>query len=213
LNSGQPSLPSWWPFLRVSLGLPQAIAVMFGCFLLADLLAAAVHVDALTGFGFAAGSAAAAGFTRRRELLLAVTTPPAIFLGAVLCGELIKMHLDHVALSVELLGANVFLTLSSVALWLFAGLAGALVIATVRGLGLCIRELREELASEQLWQPQARRPRAREAQPREAQPRGAAPRAARLREAAPRAAESRAAESKAAQPGKPRVRQPGSRWR
>jgi hypothetical protein len=152
LSSGQSSLPSWWPFSRLSFSLPRAIGVMFGCFLIADLIAEAVHVDALTGFGFAAGSAAVAGCTRRRDLLLVVTTPPLIFLGAVMCGELIKMHMDHVAMSVELLGANVLLTLSSAAPWLFAGLAGALVIATVRGLPDCIRELRDQLAGSQLRQ-------------------------------------------------------------
>jgi hypothetical protein len=152
LSSGHGSLPTWWPFLRVSFTLPRAIAVMFGCFLFADLIAGVLHADALAGFGFAAGSAAAVGCVRRRDLLLVVTTPPLIFLGAVICGELVKMHMEHVALSAELLAANVFLTLSSAAPWLFAGLAAALVIATIRGLPLCIRELRDALSGGQVRQ-------------------------------------------------------------
>jgi hypothetical protein len=140
---GSPAGP--WPSVKVSLSARAAVVAMFACFLLCDLVAGSVHLTALTGFGFAAGSAAAAGCTRRRELLLVATTPPAIFLGAVTIAELIKMHQGHVALSVELLGANVFLALFAAAPWLFGGLAGALVIAFARGLPACVRDLRDEL--------------------------------------------------------------------
>jgi hypothetical protein len=123
----------------------KAIVVMFVIFLLTDLSAGWLHAVALTGFGFAAGSAAAAGRTRREELLLAATTPPLIFLIAVTTSELITLHMNHVAGSAGLVVADVFLTLSTAAPWLFGGLAGALLIATVRGLPQCVRELRDQL--------------------------------------------------------------------
>ncbi len=123
-----------------------AIVMMFVIFVLTDLGAGWLHVIALTGFGFAAGSAAAAGRTRREDLLLAATTPPLIFLLAVTVGELITLHMNHVAASAGLALADIFLTLSTAAPWLFGGLAGALVIATVRGLPQCVRELRAQLA-------------------------------------------------------------------
>lgn len=122
-----------------------AAVAMFAVFLFADLAAGWLHVVALTGFGFAAGSAVAAGRTRRHDLLLVATTPPMIFFAAVTSAELITLHAHHVPASAGLVLAGVFLTLSTAAPWLFGGLAGALLIATVRGLPQCIRDLRAEL--------------------------------------------------------------------
>ena len=134
-----------WMDLVPSFGPVTAMAVMFVIFLLTDLTARALHVSGLPGFGFAVGSAAAAFCTRQRGLLTAVTTPPVIFLIAVALAELIALHLDHVAFSPGLLGANVFLTLAAAAPWLFGGLGGAVLIATIRGLPRSIRDLRAEL--------------------------------------------------------------------
>jgi len=128
------------------MGARAAAVAMFFVFMLTDLTAGWLHVVALTGFGFAAGSAAAAGRTRRHELLLVATTPPLIFLAAVTSAELITLHLSHVSASAALVLANIFLTLSTAAPWMFGGLAGALLIATVRGLPQCVRELRAELS-------------------------------------------------------------------
>lgn len=139
-----------WPDLLPSISARGAVATMFLSFLLTDLGAGSLHVSALTGFGFAAGSAAAAGCTRPRELLIVATTPPVIFLAAVTCAQLISMHLDHVAASAGLVLAGIFLTLSTAAPWMFGGLAGALVIASVRGLPQCIRDLRAELTGSTL---------------------------------------------------------------
>jgi uncharacterized protein DUF6542 len=133
--------------LRPSVGAPGALAGMFAGFLLADLIAGALHVSGLAGFAFAAGAAAAASFTRSRELLPVVTTPPAIFLLAVTCAELISMHMDHVAPTLGLLAANLYLTLATSAAWLFAGMAVALVIACARGLPQCVRDLRRQIRS------------------------------------------------------------------
>jgi uncharacterized protein DUF6542 len=134
-----------WAELWPVMGAKAAIGAMFAIFLFAHLVAGWLHVPALTGFGFAAGSAVAAGRTRRQGLLLVATTPPLIFLAAVTCGELIALHAGHVAVSVGPVLAGIFLTLSSAAPWLFCGLAGALVIAMVRGLPGCVRQLRAEL--------------------------------------------------------------------
>ena len=131
-----------WPVMRAR----AAVVAMFVIFLLAHLIGGWLHVAGLTGFGFAAGSAVAAGRTRRRDLLLVATTPPMIFLAAVTCGELITLHVRHVAASPGVVLAGIFLTLSSAAPWLFGGLAGALLIATVRGLPQCLRDLRAGLA-------------------------------------------------------------------
>ncbi|HEX5188694.1 MAG TPA: DUF6542 domain-containing protein [Streptosporangiaceae bacterium] len=131
-----------WPELWPAMSARAAVVTMFVIFVLADLGAGWLHLVALTGFGFAAGSAAAAGRTRREDLLLASTTPPLIFLLAVTVSELITLHLNHVAASAGLALADIFLTLSTAAPWLFGGLAGALVIATVRGLPQCVRDLR-----------------------------------------------------------------------
>ncbi len=144
--TGQRSGPEFvwrelWPLMTTR----GALAAMFIMFLLADLGAGWLHMVALTGFGFAAGCAAAAGRTRRQDLLLVATSPPAIFLAAVTAGELITLHLDHVAASPGLVLADIFLTLSTAAPWLFGGLAGALLIATVRGLPQCVRDLRAQL--------------------------------------------------------------------
>jgi hypothetical protein len=122
-----------------------AIAAMFGVFLLADLAAGWLGVAGLTGFGFAAGSMIAAGLVRRKDLLIVVAAPPAIFLGAVTCGELITAHTDH-ATSVGSIAAGTFLTLSSAAIWMYCGLAATMIIAVVRGLPQCIRDLRTGLA-------------------------------------------------------------------
>ena len=130
-----------WPIMNAR----AAVVAMFFIFLLTNLSADWLHVVALTGFGFAAGTIAAAGRTRSKHLLLVTTTPPAIFLAAVLAGELITLHLDHVTATPGLVLADVFLTLSTAAPWMLGGVAGALVIAMIRGLPRCIRDLRAQL--------------------------------------------------------------------
>jgi hypothetical protein len=121
-----------------------ASATMFGVFLLADLAAGWLGVAGLTGFGFAAGSMIAVGAVRRQDLLIVVTAPPIIFLGAVTCAELITGHADHGASAVAV-AAGILLTLAGAAVWMVGGLAGTLVIAVVRGLPQCVRDLRAGL--------------------------------------------------------------------
>ncbi|GEM_PF-1512052 len=138
----QPGWPSLWPSLTAR----SALAVMSGVFLIADLAAARWHLAGMPGFGFAAGSVAAAGFARRRELLIVVTTPPALFVVAATAGELLAAHAEHVPASAGSVGGGLLLTLTAAAPWLFGGLAGALVIAVMRGLPECVRLLRAELS-------------------------------------------------------------------
>jgi hypothetical protein len=140
-----------WSDLWPLMGAKMAILAMFVVFMLAGLAADWLHVTALTGFGFAAGSAVAAGRTRRSDLLPAAICPPLLFFLAVTLTELISLHVKHVAASPSLVLAGVFLTLSTAAPWLFGGLAGALLIATVRGLPRCIRDLRGEIADAALF--------------------------------------------------------------
>jgi len=158
--TGQRSRPdfAWrelWPVMTTR----AAVATMFIIFLLADLGAGWLHMVALTGFGYASGSAAAAGRTRRQDLLLVATSPPVIFLAAVIAGELITLHLDRVAASPGLVLADIFLTLSTAAPWLFCGVAGALLIATVRGLPQCVRDLRVRLTGRIIGEKPPVRPR------------------------------------------------------
>jgi hypothetical protein len=132
--------PSWRHW-RPAVGARAAVLGMFALFLIADLAAGWLAAPGVTGFGFAAGSVITAGSVRRRDLLVVVITPPVIFLTAVICAELITAHGDHAAVSAGSLAAGVFLTISSAAPWMFGGLAGALTIATVRGLRRSVSDL------------------------------------------------------------------------
>jgi hypothetical protein len=140
-----------WSDLWPPMGAKAAIIAMFAIFLLTGLAAGWLHLAALTGFGFAAGSAVAAGRTRRSDLLPVAASPPLLFLLAVTSTELISLHVKDVAAAPEPVIAGVFLTLTAAAPWLFGGLAGALLIATVRGLPQCIRDLRGEIADAALF--------------------------------------------------------------
>ncbi len=140
-----------WADLWPLMGVRAAIVAMFVIFLLTGLAADWLHVTALTGFGFAAGSAVAAGRTRRSGLLPVATSPPLLFLLAVASTEVISLHVKHVAASPALVLGGIFLTLAAAAPWLFGGLAGALLISTVRGLPRCIKDLRGEIADAALF--------------------------------------------------------------
>jgi hypothetical protein len=134
-----------WSDLRPRLRARGAVFAMFMASLVGDLGALSMHVTRLTGFGFTAGCVAAAGLTRRRDLLVVATAPPAVFLVAITCAEVLAAHSNHVALSAGPIAAGVFLTLASTAPWLFGGFAGTLAIAAIRGLARCIADLSREL--------------------------------------------------------------------
>lgn len=124
-----------------------ALTAAFAIFLLACLAAIWLSLTSLPGFGFAAGTVIAAGSVRRRDLLIVVAAPPALFLLAVACAGLLSAWQNGTAISPLPVAAACLLTLSTAAPWLFGGMAGALVLAEVRGLNQCVRDLRTALAA------------------------------------------------------------------
>jgi hypothetical protein len=118
---------------------------MFAVFLAGILASGWLHVPVLVGASFLAGAAAAAWFTHRRGLLMVTATPPLIFLIAVLGDQVFTAPGSTLKATVESIAAGTFLTLAGAAPWLFAGVAGSVAIATLRGLPQCFRELRSVL--------------------------------------------------------------------
>lgn len=110
-------------------------------FFLGALIAVALDWNWLAGVTFAAGSVGAARYAHRRDLLLVTVCPPMLFLGALVLARILTAG-GHLLISVA---EGTLLTLASIAPWLFAGVAASLLIAVVRGLPGCIRELRRDL--------------------------------------------------------------------
>jgi uncharacterized protein DUF6542 len=121
-----------------------AVLVMAAVFLVVDLIAAGVHSTFLNGFGYAAGCLLAVAYARREALLVVATTPPAIFLAALLCIKLMTASGNAVVAGAE----GTLLTLAATAPWLFGVTIAYLAAATVRGLPRCIQELRTALAGQ-----------------------------------------------------------------
>jgi hypothetical protein len=126
-----------------------AAIAMFALFLAGDLLAGWLSVGALAGLSFVAGCVLAALCTRRHHLLFTVTTPPVIFLIAVLCAEALTSPGGTFAVSAEAVAAGTILTLAMAAPWLLGGVLLCLIIAMFRGLPQCVRELGMDLRGEQ----------------------------------------------------------------
>ncbi len=118
-----------------------AALVMLAVFLAGDLLAGWLGLSILTGLAFVAGCLLAAVGTRRHDLLFMVTTPPVIFLVAVVCGEVLTSPGSTFATSAGTVAAGTILTLSAAAPWLFGGVLLCLIIAMARGLPQCVRDL------------------------------------------------------------------------
>jgi hypothetical protein len=85
-----------------------------------------------------AGCILAGLYTRRADLLLVITTPPMIFLVALICVKAMTSTGSTLISTAE----GCILTLSAVAAWLFGGVAVILVIALFRGLPRTVREFR-----------------------------------------------------------------------
>jgi hypothetical protein len=115
--------------------------VMLAVFLIGNLIAAWAHADALSGLGYAAGCLLAVVYARREALLLVVTTPPLIFLVALVAAELITAAGSTVLATAE----GTLLTLAAVAPWLFGCTLACLIVALLRGLPQCVRDLRAAL--------------------------------------------------------------------
>jgi hypothetical protein len=121
-----------------------AVLVMVAVFLVVDLIAAGVHSTFLNGFGYAAGCLLAVTYARREALLVVATTPPAIFLAALLAVKLMTAGGNVVLAGAE----GTLLTLAAIAPWLFGVTIAYLAAATVRGLPRCIQDLRTALAGQ-----------------------------------------------------------------
>jgi len=119
---------------------------MLALFLAGNLLAGWLSLDALAGLSFVAGCLLAAIYTQRQHLLFMVTTPPMIFLIAVICAESLTSPGSTVTTSAEAIAAGTFLTLSDAAPWLLLGVLLCVIIAMFRGLPQCVRDLRLELS-------------------------------------------------------------------
>jgi hypothetical protein len=115
--------------------------VMLLVFLVGSLITAGTQADWIDGLAYAAGCLLAVTYARREALLLVATTPPLIFLVALVGAELITAQGGTLLATAE----GTILTLAAIAPWLFACTAGYLIVATVRGLPRCIRDLRAEL--------------------------------------------------------------------
>lgn len=118
------------------------LAVSFlGC-----VLASSLHHPALAGLAFCAGAALAAQFVRPSALLHVVVAVPVVFGVANLLAQLATLPGGGRSGAALPLLEGTLLTLAAVAPWLFAGTAGAFLIAMFRGLPRCVRELRTDLS-------------------------------------------------------------------
>jgi hypothetical protein len=118
-----------------------AVLLMLAVFLVGNLIAVPIKVPWLGGLGYAAGCLLAVAYTRREALLIVVSTPPAIFLAALVATELITAGSNTALATTE----GTLLTLAAVAPWLFGCTIACLIAGLVRGLPRCIRDLRAQL--------------------------------------------------------------------
>ena len=118
-----------------------AVMVMLAVFALGLFGASWTPWPVLAGAFFVIGSVAAAVYVRPGDLLMATIAPPLLF-GITLLGVKAATASGNVVLSIA---EGTAITMAEVAPWLFAGMALTLVIAWARGLGGCIRELRQDL--------------------------------------------------------------------
>lgn len=122
-----------------------AALAMLALFLGGNLLASWLSLSALAGLSFVAGCALAASYTQRRRLLFMVTTPPVIFLIAVIGAESLTSPGSTLATSAEAVAAGTILTLAAAAPWLLGGVLLCVLIAMFRGLPQCVRDLGRDL--------------------------------------------------------------------
>jgi hypothetical protein len=118
-----------------------AVMVMLAGFALGLLVASWLGWPVLAGASFVIGSVAAVLYVRPGDLLMVTIVPPLLF-GIALVGVKAATATGSMALSVA---EGTAITMAEVAPWLFAGVALTLVIAWVRGLRGCVRELRQDL--------------------------------------------------------------------
>jgi hypothetical protein len=115
-----------------------AVLTMVAVFFLGSLIGVAVQASWLAGLSYVAGCLLAVSYARREALLVVVTAPPLIFLVMLVLDELITASRSAALATAE----GTLLTLAAVAPWLLAGTAAYLVVAMMRGLPQCVRDLR-----------------------------------------------------------------------
>ena len=114
---------------------------MLVLFLVSLLMASWLQWGVLAGASFVIGSVAAAWYTRPRDLLAIAVSPPLLFFCALVVVKALTAQGAAIISTVE----GTALTLANVAPWLFAGVVLYLIVAWVRGLPRCVRELRHDL--------------------------------------------------------------------
>ena len=122
-----------------------ALLGMFAVCLLACLLAAWLHADAVAGVAFVATGILAPVYARQNALLHIVISAPVIFLLAEIVTQLITAPGTSGRSSAISVLEGTFLTLADVAPWLFAGTLVCIGVAMTRGLPQCVRDLRAGL--------------------------------------------------------------------
>ena len=116
---------------------------MAGCFLIGLLAAAWLGWAVLAGLAFVAGCVLAAWYASPQGLLTVVVSPPLLFLGALV---LVNAMTGSGGLFLSVVLGSV-VTLAGIAPWLAAGMVLTVIIAWIRGLPRCIRDLSRELRS------------------------------------------------------------------
>jgi hypothetical protein len=122
-----------------------AVVTIFLLSLAGDLAAGWLHVAVLTGLALAAGCLLVACYARRASLLVVAVAPPVVFFVAIALAEILTTHAATTKITVESIASGTLFTLASMAPWLFGCELAVLVIALVRGLPQCVRELRTGL--------------------------------------------------------------------
>jgi hypothetical protein len=121
-----------------------AVLVMLAVFLVGDLIGVGLHTTVVAGLGYAAGCALAVTYARREAMLVVVTTPPAVFLAALVSAELMTAGGSALLSTAE----GTLLTLAGTAPWLLVVTLACVAVAMTRGLPACVQELRTALAGQ-----------------------------------------------------------------
>ena len=116
---------------------------MAGCFFIGLLAATWLGWSVLAGLAFVVGCVLAAWYAALPGLLTVVVSPPLLFLGTLV---LVNALTGSGGLLYSVVFGSV-VTLAGLAPWLAAGMIFTLIIALVRGLPRCIRDLYRELRS------------------------------------------------------------------
>ncbi|HWG62487.1 MAG TPA: DUF6542 domain-containing protein [Streptosporangiaceae bacterium] len=126
---------------RVTLTGRGAVLGMFALFFVCLLIGSSLQWGFIVAGSYLIGSVGAAWYTKRQDLLVVAVTPPLLFFCALVCAKALSAKGNALVSTAE----GTVLTLASVALWLFLGTAGNLVVCWLRGLPECIAELRREM--------------------------------------------------------------------